>query len=123
MEQSNEGQPIKLYSRTVSNILFDLDGQCESMEKYIRKLEKENEELNKQISKRVFEDMDAGQKMIGETLKAILSVPDDMSSLGTVGATVVRKIYDMKTIEQVKSYCEELFSKGRKQLKDKEKAK
>jgi hypothetical protein len=100
-------------SRILSKFLINLDYDLEEMEytieqqaQRIKQLEKENMDY---IDKSIKDSWD----MAGNTLNAILSTP----KLDIVSASILNRIKNMKNIESIHNYIDEVFEYNLKEVK------
>ncbi len=105
-------------SKTLGGFMGRLDAKLCDMEYAIEAQKEEIMRLNGEISLESHKRMEEGNAMIGNILKACISVPD-MNQMGPAAAIVIDKISDMTTIEEVQEYIQWLKAEGREQLKSK----
>ncbi len=72
-------------------------------------------ELNKQIALDMNKRMQEGQSMIGNVLKACISVPD-VNQMGPAAAIMLERLSYMTSIEQVHEYISWLKEEGRNNI-------
>lgn len=95
-------------SSILHNALENLDQDIFELEIENERLKAKVQELHKQICSNIDKQLKEGQNIMSQTFLAILDIPE-ISSLGTVGVTVVAKIRDMKTIEEVHNYIDKIY--------------
>ena len=95
---------MEFESRTLAKVFSQLDYELYDMEMIIVEQKKEIERLQKNNSEYLCASLAQSQKMMAQNLLACIDVPSDISSIGTVGATILSRINDMHTIEEVKEY-------------------
>ncbi len=94
-------------SATLTNLFSDLDDQVCMLEDGLRFWRKEAERLQRELSLKQHEELQAGQRMIGNTLLAMFSAPT-AESLTPAAAIAFRKLRDMQTLEEVHAYIDEM---------------
>ena len=117
MNKYDDMPPIILRSRGLNNALLDLDDYILSLEENVEGLIKERDELRKEIGDKISQDFKDSQQMMVSTLLACIGTPP-VESLGTVGATLLARIRDMKTIEEVHEFINETFDEMKTEMKN-----
>jgi len=102
--------PIEIGSRTLKKAIYNLDEDLVRLENDNAYFKKENKRLEKLVSDQLHATMQAQQASMAATLAACISTPD-LTSLGTVGATVLVRIKEMDNIEDVHKYISEIINK------------
>ena len=108
IESDNLWRPVKLKSKTLLSAIYQIADRIQDMEDEIINLRVENEKLKNEAFKRTSDDLQNSFKMMGQTFLACIDVPEDLSSIGTVGATLIARIRDMQTIDEVKEFINKI---------------
>jgi len=98
-------------SKTLQNALYSLDDHIGDMEYTIEKQQEKIKELQNKLFKEYNKSIENGNKMMANTLLAAIGIPEDISTIGSVGATVMMNIYDMKDMKEVRSYIDKIRKK------------
>ena len=118
-----ERHALILESPFLQGLLYELDEKLCSDKEYIKDLEDKVKELQDDKMKRLNADIENGNRMMGAVLMSALSTEVDGQDMGPVGATMLSRIKDMQTIEEVHQYIEKVFDHNRKKMKKKKKKK
>ena len=110
---------MNIQSTLLKSILERLDAALFAREEYIKELEEEIERLQKERAQWLNEEIKAGHDRMGQTLRAVLGSPT-AEGLGPVGVTVMMKIKDMQTIEEVHGYIEQIVKDHQEAMKEKQ---
>lgn len=104
---------IELGSRTLKKAIYNLDEDILQLELHNKHLREDVKRLEKLVSDQLNATMRAQQASMAATLAACIGAPD-LTSLGTVGATVLVKIRNMNDIKEVHAYIKEIIDKEKK---------
>lgn len=108
-----EYYPIEIGSNTLKKAFANLDEDIIDLELRNKSLINTNKELEKKLHDQLSATMNAQQASIAATLAACLGAPD-LTSMGTVGATVLIRIKEMTDIKQVHAYIQEIIENEKK---------
>jgi hypothetical protein len=98
---------MKLFSKTLSNALINLDNNIAVLEEKIESRDEQIKELQEKISKINDESFAQTMKNAGNLLSAITSTPDTIDPSSGV---ILDKILRMEDIKDVHSYIKEIFN-------------
>ena len=112
--------PVELRSHFLLSMIYKVDEHLVAQEKMIEEQDNKIKDLQKKMSDRLNQDLASSQNMIANVLNACISTPS-VNSLGPVGATVIARIRDMATIDEVKDYIEDITKDNEEELKKLEK--
>ena len=107
-EHSSPFIPVEVQSRIMANWFYGLDSQIVNLESKLNHYKKEEEKYRELYYKEVNRAHQASFANMANTLLACIGTPK-ASSLGTVGATMLARIRNMQTIEEVHKYINETF--------------
>jgi len=94
--------------RAMFDEMNHLDAIFYNQEVKIKKLEESNKKLHADYIKMLNEKMANDNSMISDSLKAMIDYPSDIKNIGIVGAAVLVRIQEMKTIKEVHEYVIEI---------------
>ncbi len=94
-------------SDTLNTVFGELDDHVYMLEDRLTFWRKEAERLQRELSLKQHEELQAGQRMIGNTLLAMFSAPT-AESLTPAAAIAFRKLREMQTLEEVHAYIDEM---------------
>lgn len=102
-----------------SALMRDLDSTLHDMERNARELAAENRELRKEVRAlehaAFLKDQDHFNKMIAGGLLACIGQPS-VESVGPAAVTMLARIREMRTIEEVHLYVEEFMESAKREL-------
>lgn len=114
-----EYQNVELRSRTLLTLLTNIDTEMYCLEQDIAELQDENTKLRREIGENLNAKLKLQQRELAETLMACLDVPENPSMMGTVGATLLARIRDMKSMDDVKAFIDRIGEQTKKELSKK----
>jgi len=113
-----EYSPYDIFkSKTLAHLFYQMDDKMYNLEQSNIALFDEVEKWKKDYFELINQRHREGQDMMANVLKACISTPS-LSSIGPVGATMLARIGDMNSIEEVKEYLKQVREENRDELKD-----
>jgi hypothetical protein len=109
--------PFTPQSKILSRFLEGLDLKIYDLEEEVKHQKGEAEKWRKDYMALQAQQLKDGQKMIANTLMAMIS--PTVFNTDPAGATILAHIRDnLHTIEDVKSYIEEIFTRSKAEMKE-----